>query len=156
MTDLVPVTRVIVERRETIERYLQGRMTAGRLLTPIDQVKATPTRKDPGLYWLRVTVLEPAPKTGAREWLAGLDKRHPIGGPIAKALAFGLAVLAGLLAMVLALIELIMHTVSLRSLETFGGALLLLLAIALLASRRKAGGRHSSHDGKGWHYTDCK
>jgi hypothetical protein len=156
MTALVPVTRTVVDTPEVLERLLRTAHANGRLVTPVDQIKASPTARNPEKWWIRADFLEPVPKQTLRQRWATMDKRHPIAGPVFKALTFGLAVVAGLLAIVASLVELVVHTVPKQTLIDMGVALLILAALAVFAVGRGSSGRHSSHDGKGWHYTDCK
>lgn len=152
MTDLVPVPRTIVGTEQQLRAVLKTHLDAGTLVTPIDQLKATPTSRNPDKLWIRAEILVPGPRPGIGRTLAQLDRNHPIGGPVLKALLFGLVVLAGVLGLIFALIEVIKHTVSMQALTTFGG---FLLVVALLFALAAAKG-HGRHSGKGWHYTDCK
>lgn len=154
MTELVPVSRTIVDRPEVLERLLREKHRQGRLLSDPAEIRAAPTTKNPDLWWVRVQVLEPAPRRTLRERLARLDRDHPVAGPIGKALALALLALAAVVALVLALIETVTHLVPAGTLAGAGGALLVVGVVLLLA--RGSGGRHSSHNGKGWHYTKCK
>lgn len=158
MTELVSVTRTVVDTEAGLRRYLEVKHSTGRLLTPIDQIKALPTARDPEKLWLRVTVLEPAPKPSLRYRMMRFDRRHPIAAPVLKALLFGVGVLVALIGFGVALFQIFVHTVSPATMRGLGGVLLLLgLLVALATLGTKSGsGRHSSHDGKGWHYTDCK
>lgn len=153
MAELVPVTRTVVETEEKLRRLLNHKMATGRLVTPIDQITSARSRKDPQKWAIRATFLEPAPKPTLRQRWAGLDKAHPIGGPLLKAGLFGLAVLAGLGGIGFALVEVIAHTVTRGMLTSLGGGLLVLGLLIALAGR---GGGSGHHSGKGWHYTNCK
>lgn len=152
MTALVPVTRTIVDNPQALESMLRAAHQQGRLVSRIEEIKAAPTARDPNLWWVQVQLLE---KPGWRVRLARLDAEHPIAGPMLKALAFGLIVVAVLLGVVVGLIEVVAHTVSGRDVSVGLGVLVLLAVLAAFAFGRTPG-RHASHDGKGWHYTDCK
>jgi hypothetical protein len=156
MTDLVPVTKPIVGTEAEIRRVLDRAFTEGRLLTPVEQIKSRQLANHTDKWMVTATILEPAPERTWRDRLAELDRRHPLGGPMLKALAFGLAVVAFLLALVLGLLALIWHFLPVNAIAGGGGMLLLLAALAAFAFGRGTGGRHTGHNGKGWHYTDCK
>lgn len=151
MTDLVPVTRTVVDYEDRLADFLRSAASAGRLVTDPESIR--PARTESGRYIIRVTVLEPAPRATVRGRLAAFDRRHPILGPCAKALAFGACVAVFLAAMVYAVLEIGYHAIGAA---TIGRAVAVILGasavIAVLGTL--AGG--NDHKGKGWHYTKCK
>jgi hypothetical protein len=156
MTDLVPVTRTIVGAESALDNYLRHAHSQGRLVTPVEDIQPYRPSGRPNLWAMRVQVLEPAPKPTLSERLTAFDKRHPLGSPMLKAGAFGIAISLGVLALLLGVFAMVKHVaVALSS----GGAGLLVLALLLLfawARTRSAAGRHSGHTGEGWHYGKCK
>lgn len=138
-----------------LERWLEARQSQGRLVTPKEQISVIQSARDPERFAIRVTVLEPRPRRSLRRWNADISREHPLGAPIAKALAFGIVVAVGFLLLVLGIIHLIEGVVSSATMTGAGGVLLVLVILATSAANRPSG-RHSGHDGKGWHYTDCK
>lgn len=154
--DLVPVSRLVVDDREAIERLLRAKVASGRLLTPIDEIRATPTARNPEKYWFRATFLEPAPKLTFRQRVAAFDRRHPFGGPVFKALAFGVAVAFGFLLILLAFIKMVRGIVSGLPLGPIGFGVVFLALAFLYVTRRPRRHLGQGHKGKGWHYTDCK
>jgi hypothetical protein len=154
MTDLVPVTRTIVDDRHGLEAALRARHRAGRLVTEPHRID--PIRLASGQYAVRVVVLEPAPRHTVRP--ASFDERHPILGPCLKALAFGIGALL-LVASVLAgaglLGYLAIGGAGIAAIGKWLGAGIMTLAILAWLARSRSS-NHGDHKGMGWHYTKCK
>lgn len=150
--ELVPVVKTIVGDREQVANALRTTHAAGRLLT--DPLNIRPVTVRGNRYAVKVRVLEPRPEPTRRERLAAFDRRHPVMGPVLKALTFSLSVLVVVAAALFAVGALIVHTIGLRTIGTGAGAVLVLVAIFLLA--RGGGSGHGDHKGMGWHYTKCK
>jgi hypothetical protein len=150
MTDLVPITRTVVDDAEPLADALRAMHAAGRLVTAPDTIRATPTKG--GKWWVRVQVLEPAPKPIRRQRLADFDRRHPILGPCLKALAFGLTVLSAVAFVLVAVGFAIARTIGWA---TVGAALFAVASLAAMLVALASSG-HRGHDGWGFHWSKCK
>jgi hypothetical protein len=150
MTDLVPVTRTIVDTADRLEHYLRTASADGRLVTAPEDIRATAMRS--GHYAVTVTVREPAASLTRRQRSAAFERRHPILVPCMKALTFAVIVLGLVAGVLFAIGLLIMRTVDLRTLGGFLIAALVLTAVAF----GRSGGSHSGHKGEGFHWSKCK
>lgn len=156
MTELVSVTRVVVDTEDNLRKFLEARHADGRLVTPIDRIQTRQSATDPNRWALRATFLEPAPKPSVRYRMKRFRLRHPVLAPLLQAAAFGLVVTVGLAGVLFALFETVRNTVDASTLRAFGGVMIALGVLIAVTCLRGGGGRHSGHNGKGWHYTDCK
>ena len=156
MTELVSVTRVVVDTEDNLRKFLEAKVRTGRLVTPIDQIEKHRSSTRPGHWALRATFLEPSPKLSLRYRMKRFGTRHPVLGPVLAALAFAVTILLGLVGLGLAAYETIRHTVDPSTLRAFGGVMIVLGILVAVTCLRGGSGRHSGHNGKGWHYTDCK
>lgn len=148
MTDLVPVTRTIVDYPDRLEHYLRTASAGGRLVTAARDIN--PVALESGRFAIKVTVREPAPA----QRLATFDQRHPILGPCLKALTFGLAVVASVAGVLFGIGWLIWSTVGAATLSSIGLGIALVLGLAAAALRS---GDHPGHQkGMGFHWTKCK
>lgn len=152
MTDLVPVTRTIVDDEVRLRRALEAIYLSGRLLTAPENVRAVRLRS--GLWHVSVRMMEPAPKLTRRDRIAAFDRRHPILGPCLKALAFGVTVLGLVAGALFGIGYLVVASVGLRTLANVGLLVLIVLGIILYACTR--GGDHGHRKGYGYHWTRCK
>lgn len=153
--ELVPVVRTIVGDREQVANVLRATHQAGRLVTEPWDIEPVLTRH--GRYAVRVTVMEPPAARTMRERRADFDKRHPIMGPVLKALTFGVSVLTLIAVVLFGIGFLIVGAVGMHAIKEGAlYALVVLVGVVLLWLFRSGGSGHSNHKGMGWHYTKCK
>lgn len=152
MTDLVPVTRTIVDYPDNLARYLRTTSAAGRLLTAARDID--PIALESGKFAIRVTVREPAPKPTLRQRMARFDRAHPIFSSCLKALMFGITALSAVLGILFGVGWLIWSTVGAATLSSIGlGVVLVVLGTAAAMT---TSANHRGHKGEGFHWSKCK
>jgi hypothetical protein len=149
MTDLVPVTKTIVETQEHLEAFLRTAHLRGRLLT--DPGLIAPVRLESGKFRVQVRMLMPPERVTRKARMARWSARHDVLSAMLKALVFGLAVTL-LIGGSLVMIGYALYSYFGSALVMGAAAAVALAGLALL-SRTSA---HRSHDGWGFHWTKCK